>query len=124
MNARHGDERKEAAASDHQIELAPHHDLLSTACYAPRAYAEVRARWLARSTLAWPLLDVKHFGTLRSGSAVAERGPGSEVNTCSRTPAWCDRYDVICSTRLIASGRRLSLMLLDLWERQRIGIPI
>lgn len=49
---------------DEGIELAPHYDLLSTACYETRAYAEDRAQWPARSELAWPLLGVKHFSTL------------------------------------------------------------
>ncbi len=46
------------------IELAPHYDLLSTACYETRAYAEDRAQWPAHSELAWPLLGVKHFSAL------------------------------------------------------------
>lgn len=46
------------------IELAPHYDLLSTACYETRAYAGDGVRWPATSELAWPLLGVKHFSAL------------------------------------------------------------
>lgn len=46
------------------IELAPHYDLLSTACYETRAYAGDGARWPTTSELAWPILGVTHFSDL------------------------------------------------------------
>lgn len=52
------------------IELAPHYDLLSTACYETRAYADDGARWPA-SELAWPILDVTRFSDLRFEHMVA-----------------------------------------------------
>ncbi|MDV3512551.1 HipA domain-containing protein [Stenotrophomonas sp. C4297] len=47
------------------IELAPHYDLLSTACYETRAYADEGARWPERSELSWPILGVARFHDLR-----------------------------------------------------------
>lgn len=53
------------------IELAPHYDLLSTACYETRAYAGDGARWPAMSELAWPILGVSRFSELGFDQLVA-----------------------------------------------------
>ena len=41
------------------IQLAPHYDLLSTACYETRAYD--KNGWPDRTQLAWPILGVNHI---------------------------------------------------------------
>jgi serine/threonine-protein kinase HipA len=53
------------------IELAPHYDLLSTACYETGAYADDGARWPTMSELAWPILGVARFSDLRFDHLVA-----------------------------------------------------
>lgn len=53
------------------IELAPHYDLLSTACYETRVYADDGARWPATSELAWPILGATRFSELGFGHLVA-----------------------------------------------------
>src|SRR3546814_6666255 len=42
--------------------LAPHSDMLSTACYESRAYE--KDAWPSASTLAWPILDAERFSDL------------------------------------------------------------
>lgn len=65
------------------IELAPHYDLLSTACYETGAYEGRDARWPARSELAWPILGVEHFHQLRfehllaAGEALGLKAPAA-----------------------------------------------
>src|SRR3546814_1136121 len=48
------------------VNLAPHYDMLSTACYESRAYE--KDAWPSASTLAWPLLDrsEEHTSELQS----------------------------------------------------------
>ncbi len=44
------------------IQLAPHYDLLSTACYDSPAYD--KAGWPAQTALAWPILGIGHFSDI------------------------------------------------------------
>src|SRR3546814_7826807 len=44
------------------VNLAPHYDMLSTACYESRAYE--KDAWPSASTLAWPILDAERFSDL------------------------------------------------------------
>ncbi len=44
------------------IGLAPHYDLLSTACYESPAFNQ--SGWPDRTRLAWPLVGIEHFGDL------------------------------------------------------------
>ncbi|AWH15984.1 type II toxin-antitoxin system HipA family toxin [Stenotrophomonas sp. ZAC14D2_NAIMI4_7] len=53
------------------IELAPHYDLLSTACYETAAFEGPDARWPTHSEMAWPILGMQHFHTLRFDDLVA-----------------------------------------------------
>lgn len=44
------------------IQLAPHYDLLSVACYETRAFD--KTDWPDRTQLAWPILEVRHFSDI------------------------------------------------------------
>jgi serine/threonine-protein kinase HipA len=44
------------------IQLAPHYDLLSTACYETPAFD--KNKWPDQTQLAWPILDVRHFSDI------------------------------------------------------------
>src|SRR3546814_14908353 len=44
------------------VNLAPHYDMLSTACYESRAYE--KDAWPSASTLAWPILAAERFSDL------------------------------------------------------------
>lgn len=48
--------------SHEAVQLAPHYDLLSTACYDSRAYD--RSGWPDVSALAWPVLGARRFAEL------------------------------------------------------------
>lgn len=48
--------------SNEGVQLAPHYDLLSTACYESPAFNQLG--WPDRTRLAWPLLGIEHFGDL------------------------------------------------------------
>ena len=51
------------------IALAPHYDLLSTACYDSPAFGQ--QGWPDQSRLAWPLLEVERFGELTKNHLLA-----------------------------------------------------
>lgn len=44
------------------IQLAPHYDMLSTACYETQTYN--KTDWPNRSTLAWPILDTNKYSDI------------------------------------------------------------
>lgn len=48
--------------SENGIELAPHYDLLSVACYESRAFDQ--DGWPAQTALAWPILEASRFAEL------------------------------------------------------------
>lgn len=56
---------------DAGIELAPHYDLLSTACYETRAYTGDQPPWPEQSELAWSILGVARFSELRFEHLIA-----------------------------------------------------
>jgi len=64
------------------IQLAPHYDLLSTACYESRAFD--KTAWPERSTLAWPVCGVEHFSGISRQHLL---GAGSVLGLAAATAA-------------------------------------
>ena len=64
------------------IGLAPHYDLLSTACYESPSFNQ--QRWPGQTRLAWPLLGVERFGEL-SKNHLLEAGAAMHIAKATTT---------------------------------------
>ncbi len=56
--------------SHNGIELAPHYDLLSVACYETRAFYQEES-WPTQTALAWPILNASRFNELDAHTLLA-----------------------------------------------------
>lgn len=82
------------------IELAPHYDLLSAACYETRAFYQEEG-WPAQTTLAWPILNASRFSELDAQTILAAG------QTLGLAPATARRLLLVMQEKVLSEAVKL-----------------